>query len=208
MKKMLEELYRIYPILNRDLFDKVLPDNISITIEETKPDILGFFQAIAFSNSETDVKTHRIVISYNRLCGKNNYKDLIKTFLHELAHCYNYELGIKDTSRSRHNEHFKSACNKIGLHCPTFDSKLGYSETEYTEDLLNYIDDLVDSDACTLTFKPTLKKKREVNKKPKYVYNCECGKEITSKTPLNVSCSDCQSNFELNEDKSKNIENS
>ena len=80
-----------------------------------------------------------------------------------------------------------------------------YSEEEVE---LNYIDDLVDPDACTLTFKPTLKKKREINKKPKYVYNCECGKEITSKTPLNVSCSDCQSNFELNEDKSKNTENS
>lgn len=48
---------------------------------------------------------------------------------------------------------------------------------------------------------------RIIKPRPKFVYTCStCGEEFTSKKPLHVVCSDCGMDFDINLDKSKNLD--
>lgn len=206
MDKLINEMQKLYVTFNKDLFDNVLPSKIAITVEETKPGVLGLFQPHVFEHNAQ--KLHRIVISYARLNGKNDALALVKTLLHEMVHCYNFETDVKDVQRGgKHNENFKNQCEKIGLSCDNYDAKLGYSDTEYTDQLKDYVTKLIDIDAFEITCIPKVKKMRIIKPRPKFVYTCStCGEEFTSKKPLHVVCSDCGMDFDINLDKSKNLD--
>ena len=67
-------------------------------------------------------------------------ENVVATLLHEMVHLYNLQNGVKDTSRggAYHNKRFKAAAEAVDLKI-SYDSRIGWSITEPTEALIDFI---------------------------------------------------------------------
>lgn len=67
-------------------------------------------------------------------------ENVVSTMLHEMVHLYNMMHNIQDCSRGNtyHNKKFKSKAEEVGL-IIDYDSRIGWSITSPSEDLITYI---------------------------------------------------------------------
>lgn len=67
-------------------------------------------------------------------------ENVVSTLLHEMVHIYNLMNNIQDCSRGNtyHNKKFKEKAESVGLHID-YDSRIGWSITSPTEELIDYI---------------------------------------------------------------------
>ena len=115
-----------------------------------------------------------------------------------MIHLWNYIKNIKDYNGEIHNKRFKKAAEEHGLNVEK-DKKFGWAFTSFNEDgekVYNGID--ADLEAFSMYRIPIEKPERE--KTTSYKYTCpECGKKFTIKHDVEVTCKDCNTEFDMEE---------
>jgi DNA-directed RNA polymerase subunit RPC12/RpoP len=117
--------------------------------------------------------SHEINISANYF--QRGGKELLNTLLHECVHAINSENGIKDTSKKIHNKHFKSTSEKVGMFCSNRCTKLGYSNTKFTDESIEQWRpelDIITQILERLDIKEIKEKTKKAKKSDKRVYEC------------------------------------
>lgn len=127
-------LDKIFKLLNAEYFDGELP-TVVITIQST-PKAYGHFTTYDAWHSQDDT-FKEINIGAGTL--DRPIENVVSTLLHEMVHEYCFVKGIKDTSRggAYHNKRFRDEAVRRGL-CIDYDSRIGYSITSPTEQLLDF----------------------------------------------------------------------
>lgn len=151
------------------------------------------YEAWKFKNSENGYFEINICAEYlNR-----PFEEVCATLLHEMAHLYNLQNDIKDTSRggTYHNKKFKDTAEKHGLvieHNP----KYGWTLTTLNEHAREYVNSLSNT---VLTLYREVPEKAETVKSRQSTqkYVCpECGCIIRATKIVNILCADCNIKFE------------
>lgn len=194
----LEELYRIFSILNEDKFDGELPEPV-ITIQKTRGRTLGHFtldRTWRDKNNEESEETSYYEINVDpRWFNTRTPADVAETLLHEMCHYYNKMNDIKDCSGNVHNKKFKSCAEKVGLVVEK-GKGVGYGYTSMSEALRVYMDEVVKpSDVAFEYFRTAPVKSSEgggARKKTTFKYTCpDCGAEVKGKRDMTIKCGIC-----------------
>lgn len=152
-------------------------------------------------------KNYEINISANMV--KYNKGGVCEVLLHEMAHLYNLEHGIKDVSNNGfyHNKKYKETALAHGLianYHPTY----GWNNTELNEEAKELVKSFEDLEMFYINperekVANTEEEEEEQEEEPKervkrtFVYRCPvCGEEIKSKNPDGVYYDDCGEKFE------------
>ena len=193
LKPAIEELERGYQFFNQELFSGSLDSKIIITIQTSgRKNALGWHWGNKWKNGSKS-SIAEINLSAETLKASDPYETLI----HEMAHHWNYQRGIKDVSRGQyHNKKFKEAAENAGLKVERF-GNVGFGVTELGEVAKQAI----------LKFKPQkevfeILRRQEISAKVQKLkkWSCECGVSIRSgRSDLDISCNICGSIFQLNE---------
>lgn len=133
-KRVTGYLDKIFNLLNQNYFSGELPKAV-ITVQST-PKAYGHFTCYdAWHCADEGFK--EINIGAGTL--DRPIENVTATLLHEMIHEYCFIHQIKDTSRggSYHNKRFKAEAEQRGLQID-YDSRIGWSITSPTEDLLNF----------------------------------------------------------------------
>jgi hypothetical protein len=133
-KRVTGYLDKIFNLLNQNYFSGELPKAV-ITVQST-PKAYGHFTCYdAWHCADKGFK--EINIGAGTL--DRPIENVTATLLHEMIHEYCFIHQIKDTSRggSYHNKRFKAEAEQRGLQID-YDSRIGWSITSPTEDLLNF----------------------------------------------------------------------
>ena len=109
-----EELYRIFEILNAEFFNNSL-DYPIITIQKARKGHFGWFtlDKVWTNKEDTDAK-YEINIGAEHL--QDSTESIVDTLLHEMVHYQNKVNAIRDCNGQVHNKKFK---NKVA--CFFFD---------------------------------------------------------------------------------------
>lgn len=129
-------LEKIFKALNNEYFEGAL-SKVVITIQST-PKAYGHFTLYDAWHTSTEHQLKEINIGAGTL--DRPIEDVIATLLHEMIHYYCFMNGIKDVSRggTYHNKRFKAEAEKRGLKIE-YNSRIGWSITRPTEELLDFI---------------------------------------------------------------------
>ena len=143
----LDELYRIFNILNKDKFDENLPEPV-ITIQKTKGTTLGHFtvdkvwkdkKVLETNESATEEPEAYYEINIDpRWFGNRSAEEIVETLLHEMVHYCNKVNEIKDCSGNVHNKKFKTLAEAVGLVVEKGKS-VGWGYTSLSDELKEYI---------------------------------------------------------------------
>ena len=129
-------LNKMFDMLNVEFFESAL-SRPTITIQST-PRAYGHFSL----RDDTWVSklggTHEINIGAGTL--DRPIENITATLLHEMVHLHNMQTGVQDTSRGGqyHNKKFRDAATARDL-AISYDSRIGWSITEPTEALIDFI---------------------------------------------------------------------
>lgn len=196
--KALEELYRIFDILNRDKFNGELTEPV-ITIQKTKGRTLGHFtldRTWKDKNNEEDEETSYYEINVDpRWFNTRTPADVAETLLHEMCHYYNKMHDIKDCSGNVHNKKFKTSAEKVGLIVEK-GKGVGYGYTSMSEALKTYMDEVVKPNEEAFEYFRSVPMKLSggggTRKKTVFRYACpECGAEVKGKKDMVIKCGLC-----------------
>lgn len=128
-------LEKMYRQLNIDKFNGELEECV-ITVQST-PRSFGHVTCSKVWKIK-DANRYELNIAADYL--NRPIENVVSTLLHEMVHIYNMMHDTQDTSRgyTYHNKHFKEKAESVGL-IVTRDDKIGWSITNPSEDLINYI---------------------------------------------------------------------
>lgn len=194
----LEELYRIFGILNRDKFNGELTEPV-ITIQKTRGRTLGHFtldRTWRDKNNEESEETSYYEINVDpRWFNSRTPADVAETLLHEMCHYHNKVNGIKDCSGNVHNKKFKSSAEKVGLIVEK-GKGVGFGYTSMSEALKAYMDEAVKPSEVAFEYFRTAPLKLSgagsERKKNVFKYTCpDCGQEVKGKRDIVVKCGRC-----------------
>ena len=127
-------------------------------------------------------------------CGDVDMSEIYATLLHEMAHVYNIEHGITDTSSNGyyHNKSFKKTAEEHGL-IVTKSKKYGWCESILTQDALDVVlDNFTSRDDLSMHYEVPKKEKKK-KKQNSFKHVCpKCGAIArTSKDGMHLICGDC-----------------
>ena len=194
----LEELYRIFDILNNDKFDGELPEPV-ITIQKTKGSTLGHFTLSKVWKDKNDEESEENAfyeINVDpRWFNNRTPADVAETLLHEMCHYYNKMNEIKDCSGNIHNKKFKKSAENVGLVVEKGKS-VGWGYTSMSDALKAYMNEVVKpNDAAFEYFRSSpikLSGGSGGRKKNVFKYTCpECGAEVKGKRDMVIKCGLC-----------------
>lgn len=206
----LEELYRIFDVLNRDKFDGELSEPV-ITIQKTKGATLGHFtldRTWRDKNNEESEETSYYEINIDpRWFNKRAPADVAETLLHEMCHYYNKTNNIKDCSGNVHNKKFKSSAERVGLVVEKGKS-VGYGFTSMSDELKAYVENVVKPDDKAFEYFRTAPAKAagtgRTRKKSQFKYTCpSCGQEVKGKKDVTIKCGYCDVVMEMEDAESE-----
>lgn len=138
MAELQAALQAAFNAINRDFYGNEL-EKVIITVKEgRKEGTLGTF-CTAKEWVQNGKERHEINISANYI-GQRTVEQTITTLMHEMSHLYNFQNGIKDTSRSGiyHNKKFKQTAEAHGLEVQ-FADQIGWSLTMPTPQTKKWI---------------------------------------------------------------------
>lgn len=211
----LTELYRIFSVMNDDKFDGALPEPV-ITIQKTRGLVLGHFtidkvwrnknnveEGVIVADNQDDTAMYEINID-PRWFSVRTTVEIVGTLLHEMCHYYNKMCDIKDCSGNVHNKKFKACAENVGL-IVTKEKSVGYGLTEVSEELCEYIEETINPDDSVFEyFRAGVLKEDNLGKKRKktlFKFTCpDCGAVAKAKKGVSIKCSDCNVDFEIEED--------
>lgn len=194
----LEELYRIFNILNRDKFNGSLSEPV-ITIQKTRGGTLGHFTLSKVwkdkNDEESEENAYYEINVDPRWFNSRTPADVAETLLHEMCHYHNKVNDIKDCSGNVHNKKFKASAEKVGLIVEK-GKGVGYGCTSMSEALEAYINEVVKpSEEAFEYFRSTpvkLSGGGGGRKKSIFKYTCpDCGAEVKGKRDMTIKCGIC-----------------
>lgn len=195
-------LEKIFRVLNTAYFDGEIEEPI-ITIQSTPRAYGHVTVAKAWRKANGDTR-HELNLGAGTL--DRPIENVVATVLHEMVHLYNLQIGVQDCSRggTYHNKKFRDAAVARDLDI-SYDSRIGWSITEPTEALIDFIiaqgwDDIHmgRQEGITLTpgrpgtgsGAPTTMPPRTSSSR-KLVCPC-CHQSVrATKSGLNIICGDC-----------------
>ena len=194
----LEELYRIFGILNRDKFNGELTEPV-ITIQKTRGRTLGHFtldRTWRDKNNEESEETSYYEINVDpRWFNSRTPADVAETLLHEMCHYHNKVNDIKDCSGNVHNKKFKASAEKVGLVVEK-GKGVGYGYTSMSEALEAYMNEVIKPSEVAFEYFRTAPVKPSGagggRKKNIFKYTCpDCGAEVKGKRDMTIKCGLC-----------------
>lgn len=191
-----EKLEKLFSKLNHHYFSAGLPDPvITISPDKTKG-AYGWCSCnkIWKKTSKDNAAYYEINICAEYL--NRPFEEVAATLLHEMAHLYNLEHNIKDTSRhgTYHNKKFKETAEKYGLVIER-DAKYGWTITALNEDAKEFVKNL-NIKNFSLYRQKGEKKKSQTQSSRKYVCP-QCGCIIRATKEVHVICGECNKAFRL-----------
>lgn len=205
----LEELYRIFDILNRDKFNGELTQPV-ITIQKTRGRTLGHFtldRTWRDKNNEQSEEISYYEINIDpRWFNTRTPADVSETLLHEMCHYYNKVNDIKDCSGNVHNKKFKSSAEKVGLVVEK-GKGVGYGYTSMSEALEAYMNEVVKPNEEAFEYFRSSPMKPSGGgggrKKSTFKYTCpDCGAEVKGKRDMTIKCGLCDVVMKMEDEES------
>lgn len=204
----LEELYRIFHILNEDKFDNVLPEPV-ITIQKTRGRALGHFtldRVWVDKNNVEDEETSYYEINIDpRWFNSRTSSEVVETLLHEMCHYRNKMADIKDCSGQNHNKKFKSLAESVGLIVEKGNG-VGWGYTSLSDELKDYIEEEVNPDDKAFEYFRSVKTNDDdsgtkTKKKTIFTYTCpDCGQTAKAKKDVSIRCGVCDVDMIIEDD--------
>lgn len=207
----LEELYRIFSILNHDKFNDILPEPV-ITIQKTKGLALGHFTLDKVWRNKQNVKENDITMSNEdetayyeinidpRWFCNRSAVEIVETLIHEMCHYYNKLSNIKDCNGNIHNKKFKSLAESVGLIVKKGKS-VGYGYTSLSDELKEYVKEIIKPNEQSFEYFRDSVIKGGTNKpktKKLFKYTCpDCGQIVKGKKDIIVKCGLCNVEMEM-----------
>lgn len=199
----LNELYRIFDILNSKFYDSKLPQPV-ITIQKGRANNYGWFTLgkVWKNKNDENNQSYEINITANNL-NREAY-EIVETLLHEMVHYYHKLNDIRDCNNNVHNKKFKVEAERVG--CIVVNAKPnGWGYTSCSEELKNYIiDEIKPNPDCFSYFRQApieFEKEKKPRNKKIFKYVCpSCGLEIKAKIDSNVLCGDCNIQMEIEDE--------
>jgi len=216
--KALEELYRIFSILNHDKFSDSLPEPV-ITIQKTRGSVLGHFTTSkvwrnkhniedgVFTVDDNDESAYyEINIDPRWFCTRTT-EEVVETLLHEMCHYRNEMEGINDCNGNNHNKKFKKMAESVGLLVEK-GSSVGYGYTSLSDELKQYIKEEINPDdeafeyfragAAISSDNGGIKKPKE---KKTFKFTCpDCGQTVKGKRDAILKCGLCDVDMEIEDE--------
>ena len=214
--KALEELYRIFSVVNVDKFDGVLPEPV-ITIQKTKGSMLGHFTIDKVWRDKNSIRSEDEFIFVDNADEQSFYEinidprwfysrtveQIVETMIHEMCHYFNRINNIKDCSGNVHNKKFKSLAENVGLIVEKGKS-VGWGYTSLSPELESYIKEKVKPDAKAFEYFRAGVLKESKPKKSSFKYTCpDCGQIVRGKKGISVKCGNCDIIMEMETDDSE-----
>ena len=195
-------LEKMFRVLNSHYFDGEIEEPI-ITIQST-PRAYGHVTVSKSWHRADGEQRHELNIGAGTL--DRPIENVVATILHEMCHLYNIQSGVKDCSRGGvyHNKRFKTAAEARDL-AISYDSRIGWSITEPTEALIDFIltqgwDDVQMGRADSYTARgtgtgrpggitppPTVKKPSSTRK----LICPRCGQSVRATKTVHILCGIC-----------------
>lgn len=193
-------LEKMFRVLNEHYFNNEIEEPI-ITIQST-PRAYGHVTVSKSWHRADGGKRHEMNIGAGTI--DRPIECVVATVLHEMCHLYNIQNGVKDCSRGGvyHNKRFKLAAEARDL-AISYDSKIGWSITEPTEALIDFIisqqwDDVMMGRADGYTARGTGTAQPGAapsgGKRPsstRKVICPRCGQSVRATRSVNIICGDC-----------------
>lgn len=200
----LNELYRIFSILNNDKFDGVLPEPV-ITIYKTKGRTLGHFTIDKTWKNKNDIDNeenayYEINID-PRWFSDRTSAEVVETLLHEMCHYRNKIADIKDCNGNNHNKKFKSLAESVGLIVEKGNG-VGYGYTSLSDELKEYIEETIKPDSKAFEyFRSSVDKDKKPKVKTMFKHVCpDCGQVAKGKEDIHIKCGLCDVDMEIEDD--------
>lgn len=200
-------LEKIFRVLNAHYFSGELEEPI-ITIQST-PRAYGHVTVAKAWHKQNGEQRHELNIGAGTL--DRPIESVVSTLLHEMVHLYNLQNGIQDCSRGGmyHNKKFRDAAVARDLDI-SYDSRIGWSITQPTEALIDFIitegwSDIrmgrdegfssrgIGGKAGGQTGKPAIPKPSSTRK---YICPC-CRNSVRATKSVNLICGDCMERMVL-----------
>lgn len=211
--KALDELYRMFDIINKERFDNQLPEPV-ITIQKTRSDCYGHFSLDKIWRDKNNIVDGNIAADENdeesyyeinidpRFFCERSAIEIGETLVHEMVHYMNKINGIKDCNQNNHNKKFKESAEAIGLVCER-SKKFGWGITSLGDELQEFMEVVVmPEDAAFEYFRTGAEKQKPKKKRKKniFTYTCpQCGTTAKAKMDVNIMCGDCKVLLEMEE---------
>lgn len=198
LKPVIEQLDQLFENLNQHFYNHELEKPILAINTNQGRNILGWCTAWkvwgTHRNESLDSEDGYYEINISAEYLNRPFAEISETMLHEMAHLYNLQHQIQDTSRSGkyHNKHFKEAAEAHGLICSSV-PKYGLADTKLTPEALQYVESLNLCQDFGLYRKvaPSVKKKSAYRK-----YVCpSCGQIVRATGSPQIICAKCNVMF-------------
>lgn len=200
----IDELYRIFDILNTKFYASKLPYPV-ITIQRSTKNSVGWCSVekiwVQKNGSEQKYEIN--------ICGESlsdSTTEVVHTLLHELVHYAGHCEGIDTCSGSVHNKKYKESAEAVGLIVEK-SPKVGWGDTHLSNELVTFIQNTVKVDESKFQYfrtkveAPKKDKEKAPNENKMYKYTCpKCGELIKAKKDKNILCGACKTAFEPEED--------
>ena len=203
MSRVIGQLQTIGRKLNADWFNNELDMERVVWTVQSTPKAYGHFTPyLSYRIHSKDGEKSAVEINIGAGTLDRDITEVIGTMLHEMTHYFNWSKGVQDCSRggTYHSKKFKNEAEKHGL-IIEYDSKIGWSLTSVTEQLVDWIIDndiedfklgrnefttLIGTSGKTPTITTTKKKNNSI----KMVCPC-CGAIARVTKTTNLICGDC-----------------
>lgn len=197
MTELQAALQAAFNAINRDFYNSELEKVIITTKEGRKKSAYGWIE-VNKNWQQNGKERHEINISVDFL-GERTVVETITTLMHEMAHLYNIQHGIKDTTRSGlyHNKEFKKAAEAHGLMVFQM-NQTGWSRTEPSGNTIFWIKENIPIKGFGV-FKRTAEREGKNTTKQSYrKYVCpSCGLIVRATKECNIGCMDCGEQMQI-----------
>ena len=201
MSEMGAGLMQAFNAINKHFYNGELEKPIITVKEGKKKNAYGWIET---SKNWIQGKTERYEINIScDYIGERTVAETISTLMHEMAHLYNIQNEIKDTSRAGiyHNTKFKETAEAHGLQI-SYNEHIGWSLTKLTPETAKWVDENINIKGFSV-YKLTKEKISKGTAKPKQSMRklvCPgCGLIVrVTKPNVKLLCVEC--NEELKEE--------
>ena len=199
------ELERIFRLLNNRFYGGELEKPIIAVQTTGKKSAYGWCttRRIWTDSKNEQAAYYEITMTAEYLTRPN--EQIVSTLLHEMAHLYSLQNGMKDTSRgcTYHNKTFKLVAESHGLTIE-HDDKIGWSVSTLNGEALEYMSELkVNRQAFRIARQAAAPKGTGKVKQSMRKYICPlCGMTVRATKAVHVVCGDCMMTMETEDGES------
>ena len=192
--QMVADLNKTFDAINTHWYNNELQKPVVLVQSIRKPNVLGYCTTKKVWHHGEEAKFYEIAISAENF--NRTFEQVATTLMHEAVHLYNLMHDVKDVSGEWHTKKFKDEAEKRGMNIEKV-PRIGFSVTTLNEEGKAFVATLEHSDIYEYHREKSLGKAKVASQKS-FTYTCPiCNEKIISKNAdLNITCNDCECEFE------------